>query len=125
MNEPDLLFLDEPTTGLDPQSRRDLHADILKMRKEGRTVVLTTHYIEEAHVLCDRVAIIDHGKVIAIGKPDELIKASQGDNARDGAGVHARWTRPCFQIAADGAPRRRHERKQSGRARRPTTSAKP
>ena len=69
MNEPELLFLDEPTTGLDPQSRRDLHADILQMRKEGRTVVLTTHYIEEAHALCDRVAIVDHGRVIAIGKP--------------------------------------------------------
>jgi len=76
VNEPEIVFLDEPTTGLDPQSRRDLHADILQMRKEGRTVVLTTHYIEEAHLLCDRVAIIDHGKVIAIGKPDELIAAS-------------------------------------------------
>ncbi|HET6251086.1 MAG TPA: ABC transporter ATP-binding protein [Tepidisphaeraceae bacterium] len=77
VNEPEVLFLDEPTTGLDPQSRRDLHADILKMRAEGRTVVLTTHYIEEAHILCDRLAIIDHGKVIAIGKPDDLVKASQ------------------------------------------------
>jgi ABC-2 type transport system ATP-binding protein len=77
VNEPQVLFLDEPTTGLDPQSRRDLHADILQMRKEGRTVVLTTHYIEEAHLLCDRLAIIDHGKVIAMGKPDDLIKASQ------------------------------------------------
>ncbi len=77
VNEPEVLFLDEPTTGLDPQSRRDLHADILNMRKEGRTVVLTTHYIEEAHALCDRVAIVDHGKVIAIGKPDELIARSK------------------------------------------------
>jgi ABC-2 type transport system ATP-binding protein len=77
VNEPDVLFLDEPTTGLDPQSRRDLHADILAMRKEGKTVVLTTHYIEEAHSLCDRVAIVDHGRVIAIGKPDELIAASK------------------------------------------------
>ncbi|HWE02964.1 MAG TPA: ABC transporter ATP-binding protein [Tepidisphaeraceae bacterium] len=77
VNEPEVLFLDEPTTGLDPQSRRDLHADILQMRKEGRTVVLTTHYIEEAHSLCDRVAIIDHGKVIAIGKPDEMIAVSK------------------------------------------------
>ncbi|MDB5171817.1 MAG: transporter related, partial [Phycisphaerales bacterium] len=73
VNEPEVLFLDEPTTGLDPQSRRDLHASILDMRREGRTVLLTTHYIEEAHALCDRVAIVDHGKVIAIGKPDELI----------------------------------------------------
>ncbi|MDB5291495.1 MAG: hypothetical protein JWL69_2736 [Phycisphaerales bacterium] len=73
VNEPEVLFLDEPTTGLDPQSRRDLHASILDMRREGRTVLLTTHYIEEAHALCDRVAIVDRGKVIAIGKPDELI----------------------------------------------------
>ncbi|MDB5354946.1 MAG: hypothetical protein JWN24_1399 [Phycisphaerales bacterium] len=73
VNEPEVLFLDEPTTGLDPQSRRDLHASILEMRREGRTVLLTTHYIEEAHALCNRVAIVDHGKVIALGKPDELI----------------------------------------------------
>jgi ABC-2 type transport system ATP-binding protein len=77
VNEPELVFLDEPTTGLDPQSRRDLHADILQMRKEGRTVLLTTHYIEEAHALCDRVAIVDHGRVIAVGKPDDLIAASK------------------------------------------------
>jgi ABC-2 type transport system ATP-binding protein len=77
VNEPEVLFLDEPTTGLDPQSRRDLHADILQMRKEGRTVVLTTHYIEEAHSLCDRVAIIADGRVIAMGKPDDLIAASK------------------------------------------------
>ena len=72
-----MLFLDEPTTGLDPQSRRDLHESILQMRGEGRTVLLTTHYIEEAHRLCDRIAIVDHGKVIATGRPDELIAASK------------------------------------------------
>ena len=77
VNDPDVLFLDEPTTGLDPQARRDLHADIVKMRQEGRTVLLTTHYIEEAHQLCDRVGIIDGGKVVAIGKPDALIAASK------------------------------------------------
>lgn len=77
VNEPTVLFLDEPTTGLDPQSRRDLHHDIRRLREEGRTVILTTHYIEEAHQLCDRVAIVDHGRVIAIGKPDELIAASK------------------------------------------------
>src|SRR5207253_2513240 len=73
VNEPQVLFLDEPTTGLDPQSRRELHQAILQMRAEGRTVLLTTHYIEEAHALCDRIAIVDHGKVIAEGKPDDLI----------------------------------------------------
>jgi ABC-2 type transport system ATP-binding protein len=73
VNQPEVLFLDEPTTGLDPQSRRDLHDSILEMRREGRTVVLTTHYIEEAHTLCDRIAIVDHGRVIAEGRPDDLI----------------------------------------------------
>jgi ABC-2 type transport system ATP-binding protein len=77
VNEPEVLFLDEPTTGLDPQSRRELHASIRQMRDDGRTVLLTTHYIEEAHQLCDRIAIIDHGKIIALGKPDELIANSQ------------------------------------------------
>lgn len=73
VNEPEILFLDEPTSGLDPQSRRDLHQLIRYLREEGRTIILTTHYIEEAQSLCDRVAIIDHGKVIAEGQPSELI----------------------------------------------------
>jgi ABC-2 type transport system ATP-binding protein len=69
VNEPEVLFLDEPTAGLDPQSRRELHQSILKMKQEGVTVLLTTHYIEEAHLLCDRIAIIDHGRIIATGSP--------------------------------------------------------
>jgi ABC-2 type transport system ATP-binding protein len=73
VNNPQVLFLDEPTTGLDPQSRRELHGSIEKMRADGRTILLTTHYIEEAHQLCDRIAIIDQGKIIAAGTPDELI----------------------------------------------------
>jgi ABC-2 type transport system ATP-binding protein len=73
VNDPQVLFLDEPTTGLDPQSRRELHGAIEKMRHDGRTVLLTTHYIEEAHQLCDRIAIVDHGKIIATGTPEELI----------------------------------------------------
>ncbi len=76
VNDPAVLFLDEPTTGLDPQSRRELHGSIRQMRQDGRTVLLTTHYIEEAQQLCDKIAIIDHGKVIALGKPDELIANS-------------------------------------------------
>jgi len=77
VNEPELVFLDEPTAGLDPQSRRGLHQAILQMRQEGRTVLLTTHYIEEAHLLCDRVAIIDGGRIVASGKPDELIARNE------------------------------------------------
>jgi ABC-2 type transport system ATP-binding protein len=70
---PDLLFLDEPTTGLDPQSRRQLWDLLREFRSAGGTVLLTTHYMDEAQVLCDRVAVIDHGKVIALGTPRELI----------------------------------------------------
>jgi ABC-2 type transport system ATP-binding protein len=73
VGEPDLLFLDEPTTGLDPQARRQLWELIADLQRAGRTVVLTTHYMEEAERLCDRVAIMDHGKVIALGTPRELI----------------------------------------------------
>jgi ABC-2 type transport system ATP-binding protein len=70
---PDLLFLDEPTTGLDPQSRRSLWDLIERFRAEGGTILLTTHYMDEAAQLCDRVAIVDHGKMIALGTPAELI----------------------------------------------------
>jgi len=73
VSKPDLLFLDEPTTGLDPQSRRQLWDIIRRFRAAGGTVLLTTHYMEEAERLCDRVAIMDHGKVIALGTPRELI----------------------------------------------------
>ena len=73
VSRPELLFLDEPTTGLDPQSRRQLWDVIGRFRAAGGTVLLTTHYMEEAERLCDRVAIMDHGKVIALGTPRDLI----------------------------------------------------
>lgn len=74
VNEPVLLFLDEPTTGLDPQSRRHLWNVIRRIRSEGKTIVLTTHYMEEAEELCDRVAIMDYGKIVALDTPQALIK---------------------------------------------------
>lgn len=73
INDPDIAFLDEPTTGLDPQARRGLWSVIEDMRSRGKTIFLTTHYMEEAERLCDRVAIIDHGQIIAMGSPRELI----------------------------------------------------
>jgi ABC-2 type transport system ATP-binding protein len=80
LNRPDLLFLDEPTTGLDPQSRRQLWELLAGFREGGGTTVLTTHYMEEAEALCDRVAIVDHGKVIAIGTPRELVATLGADH---------------------------------------------
>ena len=73
VNDPELMFLDEPTTGLDPQARRALWEQIDELRTEGRTVVLTTHYMEEAEQLCDRVAVIDHGQILEIGTVNELV----------------------------------------------------
>ncbi len=73
INQPRIIFLDEPTTGLDPQARRSLWELIKKIRENGTTVIITTHYMDEAEYLCDRVAIIDSGKIVALDKPDKLI----------------------------------------------------
>lgn len=73
INQPRIIFLDEPTTGLDPQARRNLWELVKQIREKGTTVIITTHYMDEAEILCDRVAIIDSGKIIAMGSPDGLI----------------------------------------------------
>ncbi len=80
VGRPKLLFLDEPTTGLDPQARRKIWEIVRRLRGEGKTIVLTTHYMDEAEKLCDRVAVIDHGKVIALGSPRQLIARLGGEH---------------------------------------------
>lgn len=92
VSKPELLFLDEPTTGLDPQSRRQLWEVIARFRAAGNTVLLTTHYMEEAERLCDRVAIMDHGVMIALGSPRELIGSLGAEHVVE------------YTIAGDGAP---------------------
>ncbi len=77
---PELLFLDEPTTGLDPQARRHLWDLVDQLKQTGRTIILTTHYMEEAERLCDRVAIMDHGRVLALGTPQQLIASIGGEH---------------------------------------------
>ena len=76
VNDPEMVFLDEPTTGLDPQARRNFWSLIEKIKKEGKTILLTTHYMEEAEILCDEVAIMDQGHIIARDVPDKLLAAN-------------------------------------------------
>jgi len=80
VGDPEILFMDEPTTGLDPQSRIQLWEQVMDFRAHGGTVLLTTHYMDEAERLCDRVAIVDHGRVIALGTPRELIRSLHAAN---------------------------------------------
>jgi ABC-2 type transport system ATP-binding protein len=94
VNDPKVLFLDEPTAGLDPQVRREIYDIIEELKREKKTIVMTTHYIEEAERLCDRVAIVDHGKVVALGTPREL-KSRAGSATR----IEVRLAKP----EADGA----------------------
>ena len=88
VNDPLLVFLDEPTTGLDPQARRNLWDIIASMKQEDKTVLLTTHYMDEAEKLCDRIAIMDHGRILAMGSPAELI-----------SGLH---TDSCLEFVSEG-----------------------
>jgi len=99
VNRPELIFLDEPTTGLDPQSRRDLHGEIVQMKRDGHTVLLTTHNIDEAEQLCDRIAIIDGGRIIASGPPRDLISASTASQS-----VLLRTAQPLAIEALAGIP---------------------
>jgi ABC-2 type transport system ATP-binding protein len=92
VGSPTLLFLDEPTTGLDPQSRRNIWDLLKQFRSKGRTILLTTHYMDEAERLCDRVAVIDYGRVIALGSPPELIATLGGEHVIE------------FALANDEAP---------------------
>ena len=80
INDPEIVFLDEPTTGLDPQARRNFWALVRGIKAEGKTVLLTTHYMEEAYELCDEIAIMDHGKIIAQGSPKNLLAAHFNDS---------------------------------------------
>jgi ABC-2 type transport system ATP-binding protein len=91
VNDPRVLFLDEPTAGLDPQVRREIYDIIEELKREKKTIVLTTHYIEEAEKLCDRVAIVDHGKVIATGTPRQL-KERSGNTTR----IEVRLAKPAL-----------------------------
>lgn len=81
VHDPWIIFLDEPTTGLDPQARRTLWDIILLLKEKGKTIVLTTHYMDEAHVLCDRIAIMNQGELIALDTPSQLVKNLQSDSA--------------------------------------------
>jgi ABC-2 type transport system ATP-binding protein len=89
INDPQMLFLDEPSAGLDPQARLEIHALVQELRREQRTILLTTHYIEEADKLCDRVAIVDEGRIVAMGTPDEIRARTLGQ-----ARVEIRCERP-------------------------------
>ncbi len=81
VNDPPMIFLDEPTTGMDPQARRSLWETIEQFKAQGRTVLLTTHYMEEAERLCDRVAVMDHGHIIAVDAPEGLVRAHFAEDA--------------------------------------------
>ena len=109
VNDPQMLFLDEPSAGLDPQARLEIHELVQQLRSEQRTILLTTHYIEEADKLCDRVAIIDEGRIVAMGTPDEIRSRTVGQarvevrcEAPLPAGDPPRWPdADAAQVSAD------------------------
>ena len=93
VNDPQMLFLDEPSAGLDPQARLEIHVLMQELRREQRTILLTTHYIEEAEKLCDRVAIVDEGRIVAMGTPEEIRSRTLGQ-----ARVEVRCERPLGDV---------------------------
>jgi ABC-2 type transport system ATP-binding protein len=97
INRPSLVFLDEPSTGLDPQARRNLWDIVNNIKSQGKTIILTTHYMEEAHQLCDQVAIMDHGQIIAQGSPHELI-------AKHGGGIKILLPKDSFTALYSALP---------------------
>ncbi|MFI7607113.1 ATP-binding cassette domain-containing protein [Micromonospora sp. NPDC049366] len=101
IHEPKIVFLDEPTTGLDPQSRAHMWDEIRRLRADGMTVFITTHYLDEADALCDRIAIMDHGEVVAEGTPTELKREISGDVVLVGLDLA---TTPQAAKALDGEP---------------------
>jgi ABC-2 type transport system ATP-binding protein len=110
VNNPDLIFLDEPTTGLDPQVRLEIHTLIEEFRSAKRTILLTTHYIEEAERLCDRVAIIDQGKIIAMGSPREIQQQTLGQSC-----IEVMTTQPMPGEVPQFQDSEKHVRKDDGR----------
>ena len=122
VNKPELVFLDEPTAGLDPQSRRELHDEIRQMRDDGHTVLLTTHSLDEAEALCDRIAIINRGRIVASGAPRELMAASSRIVSVEFE------TAPASRCRLAGGPARRRARSSAAArsaASGPRTSAGP
>ena len=116
VGEPKLLFLDEPTSGLDPQSRRMLWDVVLAFKKQGGSVVLTTHYMDEAERLCDRVGVVDHGKMIALGTPKQLIDSLGGSQIVEiTLGTDAEEALAALAAALRSSPGVQHARAQVGR----------
>src|SRR5436190_11331880 len=114
VGDPDLLFLDEPTTGLDPQSRRQVWDIVNRFKTSGRAVLLTTHYMDEAERLCDRVAIVDHGRVIAEGSPMHLMTSLGGEHVVEIA-VREDDAGPLLPSAMEGLPGVRAAHAEAGR----------
>src|SRR6185312_2380403 len=107
LHEPRLLLLDEPTVGLDPQVRQELWALIDLLRSEGTSILMSTHYIEEAERLCDTVTIMSHGQAVAVGSPSELVSSHAGTDAVEVYGPPARLAEIELEAAANGFRTRR------------------